>query len=221
VSDSRVSVDDLRAEALSLLGSVDDGEPLDERTAALIGLGVCVSVSALDMGGTRAFADRALDAGATPEQIHETLVLVSGLGVHSLMEGSREVADLLRERGDTSLSGPLDPRRAQLWERYVGGDPYWKQMEREVPGFLDALVRLSPEAFEAFFVFCAVPWQSDALPASTKELIALAVDAMPSHRYLPGMRLHLRGAVRRGAGRSAVLQALEIAADAPPHRGVG
>jgi alkylhydroperoxidase/carboxymuconolactone decarboxylase family protein YurZ len=220
VTTDAVSLDDLRADALTLMGAVEEGEPVDEATAALIALGVRASVSALDVEGTRDYAARALDAGATPAQVHETVVLVSGLGVHSLMEGSRRIADLLRERGDPAMSAPLDSRRAELWARHVDGDPYWEGFEAEVPGFLDALVRLSPEAFEAFFAYCAVPWTTGALAATTKELISLAADASPTHRYLPGVRLHLANAIRGGAGRAAVLQALDIAAAAPTHQGV-
>jgi alkylhydroperoxidase/carboxymuconolactone decarboxylase family protein YurZ len=218
--DSGVSVEDLRAEALRSLESVAEGDALDEVTAALIGLAVRVSVTVLDMEGARIFAERALDAGATGPQISETLVLVSGLGVHTLMEGSAPMADLLRERGDAELSAPLDDRRVELWERCVGEDPYWNQVEAVSPGFLDSLLRLSPEAFEAFFAYCAVPWQTRALRAVTKELIAMAADATPSHRYRAGMGLHLANAIHLGAGRAAILETLDIAAQAPPHRGV-
>ncbi|MCY1311013.1 hypothetical protein D9M70_612650 [compost metagenome] len=93
-------------------------------------------------------------------------------------------------------------------------------MEQQVPGFLDALLRQSPEAFEAFFKYCAVPWKTAALRAYLKELISLAVDAAPSHRFMPGLRLHLANAVQLGVGRKAILQALAIAADAPLHRGI-
>lgn len=48
----------------------------------------------------------------------------------------------------------------------------------------------------------------------------MAVDATPSHRYVPRMRLHLRNAVERGAGKVAILQALDIPARAPSHSGV-
>lgn len=214
-----VSVEDLRAEALGMLEDVIEGDPLDPRLAALVAVGVCASVTALDTEGTRTFTIRALDAGASAAQVHETLVLVSGLGVHTLMEGSPQVAAVLRERGGCAFEGELDERQQVLWDRHVGSDPYWDDVEREVPGFLDALLRLSPEAFEAFFAYCAVPWRTGALRAMEKELISLAVDATPSHRWAPGMRLHLMGAVRCGAGRAAVLQALDIAAAAPVHNG--
>ena len=147
-------------------------------------------------------------------------MLVSGLGVHTLMEGSKRVAEVLRQRQDLQITVPLDQTRSRLWAQHVGGDRYWNTFEKEVPGFLDALLRLSPEAFEAFFSYCAVPWKTNALPALSKELISMAVDAAPTHRYLPGMRLHLGNAIKLGAGRAAILQTLDIAAAAPLHQGV-
>ncbi len=78
-------------------------------------------------------------------------------------------------------------------------------------GVLDALPGLSPEAFEAFFVYCAVPWKTSALAALTKELISMALDAAPTQRYAPGMRLQLANALRLGAGKTAIRQALDIA----------
>jgi hypothetical protein len=41
------------------------------------------------------------------------------------------------------------------------------------------------------------------------------------HRYLPGLRLHLDNALRLGAGRIQLLEAMDLGAAAPPHRGVG
>lgn len=220
VGAAEVTLRDVRAEAVRLLKTVPDGEPLGDQAAALIGLAVRSTATALDMSGARKYAEHALDLGATPDQVHEVLVVVSGIGVHTLMEGSRQLADLLRERGASELAAPLDERRMRLWARYVGDDPFWKRMEVEVPGFLDALVRLSPEAFEAFFMYCAVPWRTAALPPVTKELISMAADATPSHRYLPGLRVHLVTALQLGAGRTAVVETLDIAASAPAHRGV-
>ncbi len=216
-----VTVEDLRAEALTLLNAVADGDGLDPPVAALVRLAVHASVATLDGDGIDWTMRRALEAGATAAQVHETLVLVSGLGMHTLMEGSRRLASVLRENGDTSLDGPLDDTRIALRDRLEGnGGGYWRRFDRETPGFLDALLRLSPEAYEAFFTYCAVPWRMDALGALEKELLSLASDATPGHRYLPGLRVHVVNAIRLGAGRKAVLQALDIAATAPPHPGV-
>ncbi|WP_312858028.1 carboxymuconolactone decarboxylase family protein [Pseudonocardia pini] len=215
-----VVAEDVRGEALALLQAVPEGEPLDPVATALITLAVHASVTTLDRDGTDRAMRVALDAGATPAQVHETLVVVSGLGVHTLMEGSAHLAAILRERGDTSLDAPLDADRATLRTRMQGDDPYWTDFEREVPGFLDALLRQSPEAYQAFFAYTAVPWRTGAVRGLVKELMSMASDATPTHRYLPGMRMHLANALRLGAGRATVLHALDIAAAAPAHRGI-
>ncbi|GAA4552681.1 carboxymuconolactone decarboxylase family protein [Pseudonocardia xishanensis] len=213
-----VRLTDLRDEAEKLLTAVPDGDPLDEPSGALVRLAVNASVCTLDPAGIDDAIGRALDAGVTPEQVHETLVLVSALGVHTLMEGSRRLSTALRARGLPATHE--DPTRTALRARLVGTDPYWAEFEREVPGFLDALLEHSPEAYEAFFAYCAVPWTTGTVRARTKELMAMACDATPTHRYLPGMRLHLANAVRLGTGAVAIRKALQIGAAAPSHPGV-
>ena len=100
----------------------------------------------------------------------------------------------------------LDDVRQQLWDKWIGTDGYWQGFEREVPGFLTTLLKASPQGFDAFFRYCAVPWKSAHLPVLTKELISMAVDATPTHRFLPGMRLHLGNAMKLGAGRTMVMK---------------
>ncbi|WP_190813232.1 carboxymuconolactone decarboxylase family protein [Saccharopolyspora pogona] len=214
-----VTLDGLRSEAQSLLTAVPAGEDLDPVSASLIRLAVHAAVSTLDTAGIDRAIRAALDAGASAAQVHETLVVVSGLGVHSLMEGSRRVLDAVVERGD-GPSEQLDDERIAMRDRFQGDDPYWVGFEQEVPGFLDALLRLSPEAYQAFFDYCAVPWRTGAVRGRVKELMSMASDATPTHRYLPGMRLHLKNAVKLGASRTAILHALDIAAAAPSHPGV-
>lgn len=221
-TDPTITVEQAREEALALLGGVDEGEGLDVKTAALIALGVHAAVTTLASEAITIWAERALDAGATLEQVHETLLVVSGLGVHTLMEGTSRVTALARARGlgTGTLDGPLDPARLALRNSRQGDHPYWQDFNRETPGFLDDLLRMSPEAYAAFFDYCAVPWRTRALRGQVKELLALACDATPAHRYLPGLRLHARNAIALGAGRRSVLETLDIAAAAPTHRGV-
>lgn len=216
---SDVSVEDLWALAHARTAHVAEGAGLDAAPAALIELAACASVTSLDEQAMQAAMRRALDAGCDATQVHEVLSLVAGLGVHTLMIGSPLLARVLRERGDVALDAPLDPDRLALWRERVGDDPFWRSMEAELPGFLDAMLRLSPAAFSGFFSFCAVPWQTRSVRAVHKELIAMAVDATPTHRFAAGFRLHLANALALGASRRQVEEALAIAARAPQHRG--
>lgn len=215
-----LELNDIHAYVALALQGVESGQPLADVDAALVGLAVRASPSALDRDGIREYATIALDRGASPEQVHETLMIVSGLGVHTLMVGSNALAGVLRERGDMAIDAPLDEQRKRLWGAHVGDNPFWGRMEQELPGFLDSLLRQSPEAFEAFFEYCAVPWRTGAVRPVVKELISLATDATPTHRFMPGLKLHLANAIKLGAGRAEIMQTLAIAMSAPGHMGI-
>lgn len=214
-----LSLAEVRADALRLLQEVAAGSPLEPLTVELLAFGIRMSVTTLDATGAKVHADRALALGASAAQLHEALALVSGLGVHSLFVGTGMV-NRLAGAGTVDAPAPLDPQRQQLWEKWVGQDRYWSGFEQAIPGFLRDLLHASPEGFDAFFRYCAIPWKTTHLSPLTKELLAMACDATPTHRYLPGMRLHLANALKLGAGRDAVLQTLDIAANAPHHAGI-
>ena len=209
------SLDDARAEAAALLEGIGEGFPLDADARALITLAVSVSVTSLNPQDMDAALSACLSQGIEPAAIQEVIALVSGLGVHSLMEASRRLALQIGAVGQ-----PLDEARQALWDRRIGEDPYWAAMEAEIPSFLKGLIALSPDGFNAFFEYCAVPWKTRHVRALVKELAALGCDASSSHRYRAGMRLHLLNAVKLGAGRIAVGETLDIAAAAGTHEGL-
>ncbi|MDV7355310.1 carboxymuconolactone decarboxylase family protein [Rhodococcus oxybenzonivorans] len=211
---------DLRVLAEEILEGVEDGAGLDEQTRVLTQIAVRSVVTTMDVAGTARYIEDALDLGLDAAQIQEALTVVSGLGVHTLFESSRQLSSALRRRGGGGAA-PLDQTQQNLWDRYIGTDPYWQRMEDELPGFFDALLRMSPETFVAFFDYCAVPWKSRALRAVTKELISLAADSTPTHRYKPGFLLHLKNALDLGAGARSIREVLDISAAAPEHHGVG
>lgn len=209
-----LSLDDIRRHAEQFLGTGPDEEGLDPLSRALIIFATRVSITSLNVDAIRDSIAAARKAGASTEQVHEILSLVSGLGVHSLM-----VSAALAAPAPAPLE-ELDEERRALWQRFVGDDPYWAGFEGEVPGFLAALLTLSPASFKGFFDYCAIAWSTRSVPAMVKELAAMACDATPQHRFGPGFRLHLANARKLGAGRIAILETLEIAAATPVHEGV-
>ena len=214
-----IGIDELGTLARDKTAKLAAGESLEPLERALIELGVAVSVTSLDRSAIDQAIVAALKAGANAGQLQEIVSLVSGLGVHSLMASATAIVRAAADRGQ-DFSQPLDMTQQCLWNLYVGDDAYWTEFDKVVPGFLDALVRLSPDQFEAFFIYCAVPWKSGSVRARTKELAALACDATPAHRFLPGFLLHLDNAIAVGVGRRAIMETLEIAASAPPHQGM-
>lgn len=197
-----------------------EGQPLDPLTRALIRLGLAASVTALDRQAMAHAIEAAFDVGANVDQVEEIIALVSGLGVHTLMLSQTLVLEAASARGLIDRSAPLDEMRQKLWDDKVGDDPFWTGFERENPGFLDAMLRLNPTLFHAFFDYCAVPWQIGSVRALTKELTAVACDLCPTHIFGPGFRVHLANAISLGAGRRQIIETLELASHAPGHAGV-
>lgn len=212
-----ISRETIDAQVAALLEDVPDGDDLDETQVILLNYALRVCGSALDVEGAAQWQGRALDAGISPAELHEVVTLMSAIGVHTFFEASRSLAAASQP---ADAWPPLDEHRQQLWDRYVGSTKYWTSMEQEIEGFLESLLRMSPEVFEAFIRYVGVPFRSGLVPNLTMELISMAADACPAHQYLPGMRMHLRNAVRGGAGRRAIERTMQIAAHSPAHVGV-
>ncbi|MEU6643549.1 carboxymuconolactone decarboxylase family protein [Saccharomonospora sp. NPDC046836] len=201
----------------SLLQGVSLGDDLDDEQVILLSFGLRACATALDVGGADEWMKRGLAQGIAAEKFHEIVTLMSAIGVHVFFESSRALAAAIAPDDGW---GAMDDRRQTLWDKYVGSRKYWTSMQAEIPGFLDALLRMSPEVFEAFITFVGIPFKSQNVPILTKEIISMAADACPSHQYLPGMRMHLKNAIRMGAGQRAIKHAMRIAAESPLHVGV-
>ncbi len=214
-----VSLHDLRAIAEEKCAGIMEGPPLGELERALIALGTAASVTALERRPISAAITAAFDAGASLAQVQEMIALVSALGVHSLMATAVPALAEAQRRGLVPADEALDAGRQALWDRHVGEDPFWDGFSRELPGFLKSLLLLSPDLFSGFFDYCAIPWKSGQIRASVKELAAMACDAAPTHRFVPGFRVHLANAIKLGVGRTAIMQTLDIAAASPEHEG--
>lgn len=215
-----VSLAELRDEALARLADHAQGTGLSPADSALIRLGLALSPTCLNRAAIEIAARDALAAGVKGPTLHEVAVLVSALGVHTLMAASGPLAALREAAGEAILTAPEAPESAAIRAQRLGNDRYWQRFEAAVPGFLEPLLRQSPAAFESFFDYCALPWQDRTLSALQMELISIAVDACPTHRFRPGFLLHLDNALRLGAGRAAILATLDLATDGPDHTGV-
>lgn len=215
-----LTLNDIKLYATERLSTAPAGNPLSTLDRALVELAVAASPVCLNQPALERATHAAIDHGATPGQIQEVITVVSGLGVHSLMVASPLAHRILAERQQLAADAPLDEAQQALWAHHVGDDPFWARMEQLLPGFLKSLLSLCSDSFRAFFDYCAVPWKTAHLRAYQKELIALAVDATPGHRFFPGFRLHLENALQLGVGGAAIEEVLALARNAPEHTGV-
>ena len=76
----------------------------------------------------------------------------------------------------------------------------------------EGVLRLDPEFLKAYLDFSAVPWRKNFLDDKVKEFIYIAIDANATHMYLPGVRQHIRAALKLGATAQEIMEVLELSA---------
>jgi alkylhydroperoxidase/carboxymuconolactone decarboxylase family protein YurZ len=183
---------------------------LDPKVKELVCVAVNASATHLFEPGIRAHVRRALELGATTEELLEVLQLTSTLGIHAATVGVPVLLEALSESDSDShppsdtTAAPLDDRRAALRSDFEAKRGYWH-------GFWDGLLELDPDFFQAYVDFSAYPWENGVLEPKVKELIYTAFDASATHMYVPGLRQHIENALGHGATPAEVMEVFELA----------
>ena len=76
----------------------------------------------------------------------------------------------------------------------------------------EGVLRLDPEFLKAYLDFSAVPWRKNHLDDKVKEFVYIAIDANATHMYLPGVRQHIKAALKLGATPQEIMEVLELSA---------
>lgn len=93
--------------------------------------------------------------------------------------------------------------KARLKDEFISKRGYWNS-------FCDGLLDLDPDFFAAYLDYSTIPWRDGPLQAKTKELIYVAIDAATTHLYKPGLRVHLRNALRHGATTKEIMEVYRL-----------
>ncbi len=177
---------------------------LEPKTKELIYIAIDVVTTHLYEKGLRIHIDNAFKIGITKEEIMEVYQLVSVIGMHTFTMGMPALLDGLREAGiDCGLDTPLDARRIALKEEFVSARGYWNTL-------WDNLLKLDPNFFEAYVRFSSVPWKEGTLPPKIKEFIYIAINAATTKLYEPGLRFHIRNALKFGATKEEIMEVYQI-----------
>jgi len=160
------------------------------------------STTHLYNAGTRIHIQNALRLGATVDEVFEVLQLTSVLGIHSCIVGVPILLEELAAAG-MPVEDALDERRTALKEAFTENRGYWAP-------FLDGLLLLSPEFFEAYLKLSSVAWRTGTLEPKVKEFVYIAIDGATTHLYEPGLRQHIRNAIGYGASKEELMEVLEL-----------
>ena len=160
------------------------------------------STTHLYNAGTRIHIQNALRQGATVDEVFEVLQMTSVLGIHSCTVGVPILLEELEAAGKLE-DEPLDKHQESLKESFTENRGYWAP-------FLEGLLKLSPEFFEAYLKLSSVPWLTGTLEPKLKEFVYIAIDAATTHLYEPGLRQHIRNAIKHGASKDELMEVLEL-----------
>jgi len=171
----------------------------------LIYIAIDASTTHLYDPGLRVHIRNALGYGATKEEIMEVYQLTSVLGIHTVTTGVPALLDEMEKagRGAEVPKAPLTESQAALKARFIENRGYWSDL-------WEGLIRLSPEFFEAYLNFSSVPWITGTLEPKVKELIYIAIDSATTHLYEPGLRVHIRNALRYGATPAEIMEVYQL-----------
>lgn len=182
-------------------------QALPRKLQELILLAIDAQCTHLFAPGVQLHTAAALKAGATQAEIIETLELASVLGVHSVTAGVPLLQEVLTERGESLPSDEnLSPKQQQLKDSFIRQRGYWS-------GSWPPVLQLSPEFFEAYTEYSSVPFQEahSSLTPWFKELVYCAIDCATTHLFAPGLKIHIRNALEKGASKEQIMEVFELA----------
>ena len=174
---------------------------LPAKLVELISLGLNVTCTNLQAAGTREHTRAALAAGATREEVLCILKCASLLAIHSCSLGAPillEEAEAMGVRpGHHESEGPtpaVDKVRAigqwnEAWNPFFQLDPLWT---------------------DEFMAAGADVYIGKVFSAKDIELISIAFDACITHMYAPGVRRHIKAALKAGASMEEIMEVLKI-----------
>jgi len=180
---------------------------LSRKVQELVLLAMDASCTRMYEYGTHVHIAGALAAGATKEEIMETMELTSVLGVHAISVGVPLLQEVLQEKGQSINTTSLSPQQEKLKESFKAQRGYWNSS-------WDAVLASDPEFFAAYTEFSSVPFKSGShghIDAKTRELIYVAIDAATTHLYQPGLKTHIRNAIDNGALVEEIMEVFELA----------
>jgi len=176
---------------------------LENKVKAFIGIVASAAATHLYQPGIAEHLRVAIAHGATREELIEVLELISTVGIHASNVGVPVLLEVLEEEGLRNGPEPLDARREALKSSFIENRGYWHSS-------WEGLLELDPELFDAYVEFSSVPWRTGVLPPLVKELMYCAFDAAATHLYVPGLKLHMRNALKYGATKEQLMEMLEI-----------
>ncbi len=182
------------------------GEHLSPRMKELIYFAMHASASALNVDALQRQQKRVLAAGGTQADIIDVLISIVGLANHALYASVPVLEEEWTKAGKSDEELPDDdPIFAAAKQRFIDIRGFWNSDR-------DSLARQMPDYFAALADMSTESWYRGCLTRKEREFVCIGIDCTVTHSYEPGLRIHLRNAIREGATKGEILEIFQLAA---------
>lgn len=178
-------------------------QALDPVVKELIYTAIDISTTHLFEPGTEIHVKNAIGLGATEEQILGVLQVVSLIGYETALLGCAVLEGEIAASGATYIGDHADENSLQLRDRYFETIGYWTAQ-------CDSALKLDPESMAAFVDMAAASTAARSLDPIVRHLIAIAVTAAVTHLSEAAVRAHIQAALRCGATKDQIVEALQL-----------
>lgn len=174
---------------------------LPRKFIELVGVALNAACTNLNADGTRRHIRAALKEGATREEILFVLKAVSLMSIHSCSLGAPILLEEAQAAGvkppqKTSASTPACDAMRSVGQWNAAWDPFFE---------------LDPVWTDEFFASVIPIYKSAVMSAKEVELLSIACDASFTHMYAPGVRRHVKAALKAGATMEEIMEVLKLA----------
>ena len=173
---------------------------LSRKLIELIGVAINAACTNLNSEGARRHIARALEAGASRDEILFVLKCASVMAIHSCSLGAPMLLEEAKALGIAARPAPPVATPACDQIKAMG---QWNAA-------WDPLLQLDPLWTDAFMAVGAGIYASGVLPPKDVELLSIAFDASYTHMYAPGTRRHIHNALKAGASVEEVFEVLKL-----------
>ncbi|MGC4250041.1 MAG: carboxymuconolactone decarboxylase family protein [Sphingobium sp.] len=179
-------------------------DALTPRMKELVLLGIFASPAGYNQAMVDAQIDRAVAAGASPEDAVDVLISVAGIANHALYLALPVVEEYftqeeIADRRDAAALSAVNEAK----EEFIRVRGFWNPAR-------DIMGRTIPEYQLAAGEFSTAATKHGALTAAEREMIFIAVDASVNHMFEPGLRIHYENARKAGLSFREVAAVLKI-----------
>ena len=173
---------------------------LPRKFIELVGVALNAACTNLNPDGTRRHIRAALQAGATRAEIVFVLKAASLMAIHSCSLGAPILLEEAQAAGVKPAARASVPTPACDAMRAVG---QWNVA-------WDPFFALDPAWTDQFFAAAVPIYKSGVMSAKELELLSIACDASFTHMYAPGVRRHIKGALKAGATIEEIMEVLKL-----------